>query len=58
MAENDPSKLAQLIEYSEKYQDDQYEYRCVRLGGSGVLRVPPRSCLRTRRFARAGPRSA
>ncbi len=25
----DPSKLAQMIEYSEKYQDDIYEYRCV-----------------------------
>ena len=25
----DPSKLAQMIEYSEKYQDDIYEYRHV-----------------------------
>jgi cyclin-dependent kinase regulatory subunit CKS1 len=25
----DPAKLAQMIEYSEKYQDDTYEYRCV-----------------------------
>ena len=30
MAENDHQKLASLIEYSEKYQDDSYEYRCVR----------------------------
>ena len=31
----DPAKLAQMIEYSEKYQDDTYEYRCV--GWRGVV---------------------
>lgn len=43
----DPAKLAQMIEYSEKYQDDQFEYRCVgAAGGAGpacarrAVRVP------------------
>ena len=27
----DPAKLAQMIEYSEKYQDETFEYRCVLL---------------------------
>ena len=39
MAENDPSKLAALIEYSEKYQDDSYEYRCVSCNGVSPLRA-------------------
>ena len=43
----DPAKLAQMIEYSEKYQDDTYEYRCV---------VPRPSPERAAASARARPR--